>query len=340
LSASAESPSRFRHAGPLATFGLALMSLVGGGCRFVPVSPEPRAPAPLSQEIQDLYSIPGIESVPGHERSTVCDSYSLHEGMVRIEGQELDYRFYLPPEARQHRVPFMLIVPILAGGEGIVDFIGKRMVAQGIAAGAVERPGPGTFLGEEHDDRTNTDLNWGPEELKNYLVKAIRNQRAFLSFMQEQEGIDPEKLSCVGISLGGILATKLAAVEPRLDSAALCLAGGDMVDIMMHTTEGGIVEWGRGFMEREKIGPRELERRLMIHPEMDPASLARHVDANKVLLITADFDTTVPAGNGDFLWECLGRPERSFVPAGHYTSIVAIFWMCRRVGEFAKAHDR
>ena len=58
--------------------------------------------------------------------------------------------------------------------------------------------------------------------------------------------------------------------------------------------------------------------------EREPARFAAQVPTEKVLFVSAAFDSVVPRRNQDLLWEGLGRPRRLDLPLGHYTAAVAV----------------
>ena len=49
--------------------------------------------------------------------------------------------------------------------------------------------------------------------------------------------IDADRIGVTGISLGGIIAATAAGGEPRINRAALFLAGGDLMKILHHARE-------------------------------------------------------------------------------------------------------
>ena len=68
----------------------------------------------------------------------------------------------------------------------------------------------------------------------------------------------------------------------------------------------------------------------------DPTRLARYVETERVLFVTARFDATMPSRNSDLLWEALGRPQRKTVPTEHYTAILTIDWMMSAVARHSR----
>ena len=56
----------------------------------------------------------------------------------------------------------------------------------------------------------------------------------------------------------------------------------------------------------------------------DPVNLAPYVDRDRVLMLIARFDSSVPTRYQLRLWRAFGKPRADFVPLGHYTSILIL----------------
>ena len=219
--------------------------------------------------------------------------------------------------------PFVLVLPILAGGESITERVCVTLARRGIAAGTIERRWR-LFKEKETID-----------ELEAKLVRAVRVQRAFLAWVAEREGIDRGRIGCFGISMGGILATLLAAVEPRLDCAVICLAGGDFGELAVSADEIRLERWVRERLAADGISASELQERIRRDFEVEPLRFAPAVDPRRVLFVAARWDGVIPRPSREALWHALGEPERVDIPLGHYTSILALDWLVARATRFA-----
>jgi hypothetical protein len=69
---------------------------------------------------------------------------------------------------------------------------------------------------------------------------------------------------------------------------------------------------------------RELYNALQQVVQTDPVKLAPYVASDRVLMLIARFDRSVPTPYQLKLWRALGKPRADFVPLGHYTSILAL----------------
>jgi hypothetical protein len=136
--------------------------------------------------------------------------------------------------------------------------------------------------------------------------------------------VAPGAVGVLGISLGAIVGTVLAAVEPRVAAACLCMAGADLGGLMIESAENRVEHWVAERCHRDGVTPEVLASQLRKGLASDPARLGAHVDPDRVFLFTATLDAVIPRRNSDLLWECLGRPQRLMIPVGHYTA-AAVF---------------
>lgn len=299
-----------------------MIAALTSACTSVPVCPHPRPAQPIPRAVAARYDLPG----PLVERSFVPigSDGSLRYARGRLEaGDEVSDIFFIQP-AGDGPFPFVLLLPILAGGQELMWLFGQDLAARGYAVGWSRRVA--SALTE--DQRS--------VELEGLFRRSIIQARMLLAWSRRQPQIDRTHAGLVGFSLGSMIGSAVLALEQELRGGVLCLAGGDLADILMVSAEPRAVRW-RGYrFEGDGIGSEALERALRSDLVSDPARLARYVDTEKVLLVSARFDDVVPMRNQDLLWESLGRPRRMLVPLGHYTAALAIGRVLDAADEFLR----
>ena len=291
------------------------------GCLTTPYRATGRSPQALDPGLSERFDVPPLVLVNAGQPKA-DGSCSRQSGTLEIDGVEVSYRYWLPAEAARP-APFVLVLPILSGGKPITEYVCAALARGGIAAGSIERRWR-LFKEQETVD-----------ELEAKFVRAVRAQRAFLAWVAEREGIDRERIGCFGISIGGMLATLFAAVEPRLDCTVICLAGGDFGELVVSADEIQLERWVRERRAADGISDAELKEQVRRDFEVEPLRLAPAVDPSRVLFVTARWDSVIPRPSREALWHALGEPERIDVPLGHYTSIVALPWIVTRATRFA-----
>jgi len=313
----------------LAAWMIGILLGLAPACTTTPYRATHGAPRPLDPSLAERFGVPPLELVTAGEPEADGACWR-QEGVLEIDGVELRYRYWLPGEGAQP-APFVLVLPFLSGGQRITDLVCESLARRGIAAGSIERRWR-LFKEKETID-----------ELEAKFVGAVRAQRAFLAWAAEREGIDRERIGCLGISIGGMLATLFAAVEPRLDCAVICLAGGDFGELVVSADEIQLERWVRERRAADGISAAELQERIRLEFEVEPLRLAPAVDPRRVLFIAARWDSVIPRPSREALWHALGQPERIDLPLGHYTSFLAFPWMMARASRFAAdrfAEDR
>jgi dienelactone hydrolase len=311
---------QLRPSPPALLVALAVLGLAGG-CATTAASPSPRPARPLPKETVEGFAAPPIQRVEVTS-TRVEHGICVTKGKLAIEGYLLPFTTYVPVE-HAGPVPFVDVLPILAGGESIEESLSMQLGEAGFASGLLDRPGR-TFRDHE-----------SIEMLGATFLASVRHQRAFLSWAQAQPGIDPERTGCVGLSLGGMVGTVLTAVDDRIRWSAICIAGADFPDIMLHTNEIRVRRWGGEQMAANGWTPRQLQAEVRRRIGFDPARFAQAVDPARILFVRAAFDRTMPEKDSSLLWECLGRPRRITLPTEHYTSALLLSWITDRIVEFA-----
>jgi pimeloyl-ACP methyl ester carboxylesterase len=208
--------------------------------------------------------------------------------------------------------PLVLLVPILAGGADLLENVGRRLQARGFDIAFCGRAGSALKPPQR-----------GPE-LEELLRRTVLHQRLLLAWLRGPSNPPPRGTFVLGMSLGGMVATAVAALEPDLDGLAICLSGGDLPTLVPNSQEGRVEAWVKWRREADGVGTDHLQWELRRELALEPVAMAASIETAKVLFVSAWFDAVIPQHNQDLLWEALGRPARLTVPLGHYTAALAI----------------
>lgn len=283
--------------------GVALL-LLAASC----TTPMPRHPRPaltLPPTVAARYELPGPLQVVGLQQA----GERCWQGELRAGPELAHFHLQVPPGPPR---PLLVLVPILAGGESLLQMIAARMVGRGFAVGWCERAASALRPPQR-----------GPE-LEQLFRRTVIHQRMLLSFGRSSDLVLGSEACVLGISLGGMVSVALAAVEPGLRATATCLAGADLADLVLHSQESRVLRWRQFRREVDGIGDGAVGDELRRWLDSDPLHLAGYVPTGRILLVEARFDDVVPPRNQRLLWEALGRPELYTLPLGHYSAALAL----------------
>ena len=279
---------------------------VTGGCSYAPMPSQPRPALPARAPAASAIAVPA---------PAVAEVSDLGGGRVTgvLTGCGESVRFH-----RWRRIDgaaaraTVVLVPILAGGDELLRYVAQQMLERGFdvafcarAGSALKPPQRGT-------------------ELDELFRRTVLHQRILLAWLRRDAPDPTNTLFVLGMSIGGMVATDLAALEPGLRGVAICLSGGDLGGMIRDSSEVRVQSWVRWRKETDGVGDDHLRWELRQFLRHEPLGFAASVPTAKVLFVSADFDTVVPPRHQDLLWEALGRPARLRLPLGHYTAALAI----------------
>lgn len=152
---------------------------------------------------------------------------SRFSGEAPAPEQELDFLLTLPASGAPP-YPVVLLQHGFGGGNEIVLDLGPRLAAEGLATIGIDAV--------QHGRRGNplNLLRARPFAARDIIRQTIADQMAVLRAIEAgididgdgEADLDAERMSYLGISLGGLLGATLVAVEDILPTAVLNVAGG------------------------------------------------------------------------------------------------------------------
>ena len=285
------------------------------------IKPAPCYPRPVLRRTPPPVAMPELLELAHHDNGR-------SKGVLVSDGEQVRFEIRRAPSSMETTGkdrPMVLLVPILAGGRELMGLIAQRLAAHGFDVAFCERAG-----------RALSPPQRGPE-LDELFRRTVLHQRLLLKWLRHSDQ-PPPSLHVLGISMGGIISTVLAAIDHDLRSAAICLAGADLANLMLVSSESRVQDWLTWRQETDGIGLDTLHWELTQSLSHEPARYAASVPTEKVLFVSAALDTVVPRRNQILLWEGLGRPERLDVPFGHYTAAMALDRVISAAADHFHAH--
>lgn len=205
--------------------------------------------------------------------------------------------------------PTVLMLPISGGVDISVESFAWCFAPRGINCAIV------------HNRRVRVENTQSAEEVEAFFRQTVLDNRQVIDYLVTRPEVDPNRIGCLGLSLGGIKAALVAAVDDRIRCAVLGLAGGSMADITLHSTERRLknyIDEIRAMGVSDEIIHTELYENI----RTDPLRLAPHIDARTTLMFIAGFDRVVPTWAGNQLRDAIGGPKTIYLLAGHYSAFL------------------
>jgi dienelactone hydrolase len=205
------------------------------------------------------------------------------------------------------RTPVIMLLPIFNGQLKIPRFFARYFANQGWAAVVVTR------------GRDPLDALTAPEET---VQGNLLDYRRVLDWIEQQPELDPARIGMLGVSLGAMDAVMLAAVDRRVNSLVIAMAGGDMSYLLANTNYRRVARTIDDMAADLGTSREALGAKLDAAIRLDPLALAPYVDAERVFMVITRTDAIIPFEAQEELRTVLGSPEALYLVTGHRPSVV------------------
>ena len=267
-------------------------------------------PAPLVEELSQL-----------KEKK----AYRVHEAEIHAdldgfdEDSPITFEYY--EQIAETPSAVIMLMPILNGQKHIMRPFAKLFAKKGYAVIIIDNVQRKTLL----DDLKNPDPA---------IRQVMERHRRVIDWAQSRPELDVSRLGVFGASLGGFNALYLAAIDERIDVAAIALVGGSLSHVLVNSNERRIVEAVDGVKLELGLDDAQLIEYLDAKIETDTLMVAQHVNADRIQMTLAKYDKAVPYDNQRELYAAMGQPEAITLPTGHVTAAVYLFYLRSAVLEF------
>ena len=240
--------------------------------------------------------------------------------------------YYLPNGiSNGEQRPAVICLHILNGNYELVRILCSSLAARGVPAIMFKLP----YYGERALPGGFRDLEKNPALFVGLIPQAVADVRRTVDLLASRPEVDPDRIGIAGISLGGLIAARAAAEEPRLSRAAFILAGGDLPEIIStaHETRG-LSSFIKSLPKAERAS---IETAIK---DADPLTHARKLHkrgtSGNILMINAASDEVIPPQCTKKLASEIGMAERVhwLDGLGHYTAIAELPSILRQTVSF------
>ena len=283
------------------------------GCSHFSADPDYRKPPPLPKEIQTSYAYDKYHGNYENKILAKNSHYTLQQitfpsnhNILQLQ-HDITIDYYAIDSTE--KTPVILVLPILGGNNNIASIFARYFAKHGFATAIVHRQ--------------NRYKKMGYLKHTNQIMRQIVfDHKQAIDWIESRPELDASRIGVFGVSMGGIKSALISALDQRIATSVIALAGGDLPYILAHTDERRIKKERDTLLQEKDLTVQELQKELNEKIECDPINYAQYIDASKTLMILAYFDSTVHFHKGKELKEKIGNPETIYLLSGHYSAII------------------
>ncbi len=240
------------------------------------------------------------------ETRTFSDCRMTRFSYLSTHGQRVPALLFLPLKAS--KAPCLVILHGLGGSKEMMAGLARFAAGAGYASLVIDEYGQG----ERTPDHTGTQA----EQLARAVRQTVVDVRRGLDYLGTRPDINAQKIGLVGISLGAIIGTVTAGVDPRLKATALVSGGGDWGLILKTLSSRHAVVGGRSTAGFQQADWTKLS--AFLAPE-DPLTFAPHIAPRSLLMLHGRKDDTIVPQAAQELFDAARQPKEIqwFAPYGH-----------------------
>ena len=286
--------------------GLLLLAVLVGCTTHVPLSDDYRGPDVWPADSTLYAALPPrpldvAEDVEARTRM----HFSVRELSLPTAADSIEFEYY--DVAGSERTPVIVLLPVFNGQLTIPRFFARYFANQGWAAVVVTR-------GRDPLDALTAPAGTVQGNLQAY--------RRVLDWIEQEPELDAGRIGVLGISLGAMDAVMLTALDRRVNSLVIAMAGGDLSYVLANTHHRRVARTIDDMAEdlgttREAVGAK-LDAAI----RLDPLALAPYIDAERVFMVLTRTDAIIPFEAQEQLRATMGSPESLYLVTGHRPSVV------------------
>lgn len=280
-----------------------------------------------AQQVLDNVSWPSIEfdvswtTVEGKEFQRLV-RYPTPFPSGDAKNDLVSMEWYMPPKPVQDG-PLPTIVVIHESGSAMPAgrAIARGIQQRGLNAILLHLPYYGERRGPKKRDASDFLIT---------MRQGVADARRAFDAVAALPGVDPQKISIQGTSLGGFVTTSAASLDGCYHQTFIMLAGGDLYDMFMN----GKQDTAKIREQLAQAGYAGDKLKELLY-QVEPTRIAHRLPKQRTWVYAALQDDVVPIKNARRLAEVIGLDTKhrlEFV-GGHYT---AALWLPAVIDHFTK----
>jgi dienelactone hydrolase len=233
--------------------------------------------------------------------------------------------YFRPAEMGKH--PAVIVLHILGADFALSRYLSARLAEEGVAALFLKLP----YYGERRP--ADIDARFLSSDIERSVIamrQGVCDVRRAADWLASRAEVDRSRIGVTGISLGGIVSSLAAGVDPQIDRAAILLGGGGLAEILWDMPEAEARNSRKAWID----SGRTKEELARLTRPFDPLTYAAGLQQKRVLMIAGRSDEVIPPSATTRLWEAAGRPPIQWLDCGHYSAAGYLLPIFRNVVAF------
>jgi len=213
----------------------------------------------------------------------------------------------------------ILLHPLGREDQSPMQQYARYLSSRGISAAVLTLPYHGRRL-SKGDGSLRHFINPDAEQVVSAMQQSVSDARTVVSWMSTQEGVDPQKIGGIGVSVGAIVLHLVMGQDARVKAGVAALGGGALAETYRGSPLAQSKLLSRLFGSSgdfSKVNPESYK----LLDQIDPLTFAANNHPRRVLMIEAARDIVVPPRSAEVLWEALGKPPIQWVDTNHFSVI-------------------
>lgn len=216
--------------------------------------------------------------------------------------------------------PAAVVVHESGSGMTVGRLIAKSLRSQGIHTFMLQLP----YYGVRRDGERPQG-----QRLMESLLQSVADARRARDAAAALPGVDTERISLQGTSLGGFVTATVAGLDRGYHSVFILLAGGDLASVLNDGKKDA-----QKVREAIMAGVDEAEYKNMLN-RIEPLRLAHRIDPTRTWLYSGSFDTVVPPRNSALFASAAQLAEDHHIRmlANHYSGVIFLPMISQQMSE-------
>lgn len=237
------------------------------------------------------------------------DGYTTEKVLITgLAGERIPLRIIRPHLSPGKKAPCVIFLYGIGQSAQFFDQIASIFASQGFAMAMPEQYHCG--------ERRRRDIGVFRKALaiRERCSRIVPETRRLVDFLSQAPGIDEERISLIGASYGGIMASSVLVAEPRIQRAALVMAGGDLSRLLDSLVQ-------RYQPEPRLLAPAAAKVAAWLLRPFEPLDFIGQVAPRPLLFLGVSNDELIDPSCVKALYEAAGHPKEKINYEGVHAEI-------------------